>query len=1041
MRLHSLRIEAFGPFAGVVDIDVDELSDAGLFLLSGATGAGKTSVLDAVCFALFGDVPGDRSAAKRLRADQADDGAVPRVSIEATLGGRRFHLVRSPAWDRPKKRGTGTTPQQASVSVSEWLPHDGTWRPVTNRMDEAGDLVTRLLGMNLTQFTQVAMLPQGRFQAFLRANSHDRHQLLQRLFHTHRFEQVERWLREHALDRGRVSARHREAVLGLVSRVSEASDRPPPDGVSDGAPAPGDPAALADAVSSWAAPVSDALRAGEATAREHAQTSRRLADALGHQHHRLRDQIERQRECAAANRVLSDLDAEHDQDELDRGRLDAARRAVGVLPLHDRLRADIHQQTTTADAASEATEAAAIMLAGPDAEATLPFVSRSELEAARETSRARAAAGSAALPRLQRREVLVRERSALEHRETELETVLATLHSDAAPLPAALADVEAALADATSRAAVLVRDQEALRAAEERVAAHEAALSLTDDLAEAQAAWWESREHLMEAREQLVVLQQARIDGMAAELAGALAVGACCPVCGSAEHPHKAPGAPGAPDAAQEKAVRSRADDLALEVHAREGRLREVQAALAHARGRAGEGTLETARADHAACAGRLSSSTEAADAVVALTARRDAVREHLDTIRRRNDDAERERERLRTRREAVTDETEAIDHDLSALVTVDDTDDLDQAVRALITHDDLLRERCDHAISASDAAESAAVRAGETRRELERAAAAAGFGSPHEAIAAALDGNQIDELITRIADREHRRTSAAATLARWEAVSEDPAAQPDLATLIAQVDGVDVSVEPTDDEELLSRVGEAATRADSTATSAEAALLMATQRLARVNRLLDDLTDALEAWAPVRTEHERAAALAALVEGKSADNPLKMRLSAYVVAYRLSQVVAAANERLARMSDQRYSLEHTGRRGAGESRGGLSLLVRDDWSGESRDPATLSGGETFVVSLALALGLADVITGEVGGATLDTLFVDEGFGSLDADTLDDVMDTLDSLRDGGRVVGVVSHVAEMRDRIPVQLVVTKSRAGSTAAIRRLAAG
>ncbi|MDP2774165.1 MAG: SMC family ATPase, partial [Nocardioides sp.] len=162
-----------------------------------------------------------------------------------------------------------------------------------------------------------------------------------------------------------------------------------------------------------------------------------------------------------------------------------------------------------------------------------------------------------------------------------------------------------------------------------------------------------------------------------------------------------------------------------------------------------------------------------------------------------------------------------------------------------------------------------------------------------------------------------------------------------------------------------------------------------------------------------------------------------RMRLSAYVLAYRLGQVVAAANERLAGMSDQRYSLVHTGDRGAGETRGGLSLLVRDDWSGETRDPATLSGGETFVVSLALALGLADVITQEVGGAALDTLFVDEGFGSLDADTLDDVMDTLDSLRDGGRVVGVVSHVAELRDRIPTQLMVAKSRQGSTLSLRR----
>ena len=106
--------------------------------------------------------------------------------------------------------------------------------------------------------------------------------------------------------------------------------------------------------------------------------------------------------------------------------------------------------------------------------------------------------------------------------------------------------------------------------------------------------------------------------------------------------------------------------------------------------------------------------------------------------------------------------------------------------------------------------------------------------------------------------------------------------------------------------------------------------------------------------------------------------------------------------------------------------------MVRDDWSGESRDPATLSGGETFVVSLALALGLADVIMNEAGGQMLDTLFVDEGFGSLDADTLDDVLDVLDTLREGGRIIGVVSHVTEMRERIPTQLAVAKGRDGST---------
>ena len=157
-----------------------------------------------------------------------------------------------------------------------------------------------------------------------------------------------------------------------------------------------------------------------------------------------------------------------------------------------------------------------------------------------------------------------------------------------------------------------------------------------------------------------------------------------------------------------------------------------------------------------------------------------------------------------------------------------------------------------------------------------------------------------------------------------------------------------------------------------------------------------------------------------------------RMRLSAYVLSERLRQVVAAANERLGTMTDQRFTLEQADERGAGEQRGGLSLRVRDEWSGKQRDPATLSGGETFIVSLALALGLADTVSHEAGGTQLDTLFIDEGFGALDATTLDGVMDTLDSLRDGGRVVGLVSHVAELRNRVPAQLEVRKARRGST---------
>ena len=222
MRLHRLEVTAFGPFAETATVDFDALSAAGLFLLSGATGSGKTSVLDAVCFALYGAVPGERNDAKRLRSDQADAETAPRVALDATLAGRRFRIERSPAWARPKRRGSGTTPQQASVVISERL--DGGWVPLSTRLDETGHLVTALVGMNLTQFTQVAMLPQGRFQAFLRSSSEDRHRLLQQLFRTERFEQVESWLRDRRLALHRRSQEHERAVSGLVHRVSETAE-------------------------------------------------------------------------------------------------------------------------------------------------------------------------------------------------------------------------------------------------------------------------------------------------------------------------------------------------------------------------------------------------------------------------------------------------------------------------------------------------------------------------------------------------------------------------------------------------------------------------------------------------------------------------------------------------------------------------------------------------------------------------------------------------------------------------------------------------
>lgn len=182
-------------------------------------------------------------------------------------------------------------------------------------------------------------------------------------------------------------------------------------------------------------------------------------------------------------------------------------------------------------------------------------------------------------------------------------------------------------------------------------------------------------------------------------------------------------------------------------------------------------------------------------------------------------------------------------------------------------------------------------------------------------------------------------------------------------------------------------------------------------------------------------------AELASLAAGTSARNERKMRLESYVLAARLEQVAAAATVRLRRMSGGRYTLVHSDARTSGRGRSGLGLHVVDAWTGSERDTATLSGGETFFASLALALGLADVVTEEAGGVRLDTLFIDEGFGSLDEQALDEVLDVLDSLRERDRTVGIVSHVADLRQRVPAQLHIVKERSGSSVRHRAAPAG
>ncbi|MEU7515711.1 AAA family ATPase, partial [Streptomyces sp. NPDC042898] len=355
MRLHRLEITAFGPFGTAQTVDFDTLSAAGLFLLHGPTGAGKTSVLDAVCFALYGSVPGVRqSPGASLRSDHAPVGTYTEVLLELTVGERRLEITRRPAQQRPKKRGGGFTTEKAQTWLREYDPATGEWAGLSRSHQEIGEEITQLVGMSREQFCQVVLLPQGDFAKFLRADAEARGKLLGRLFDTRRFAAVEERLADLRRAAEQQVREGDERLLTLAHRMTQAAGgldaaRAPVEG------RPGDPG-LAESVLTWAAVARTEARealdiAGvRFTAAERGQAAARAAlDAE-------KELADRQARHADALRRREQLTARAPERDRHQAALDRSLKAERVAPALG-LRKDAEREHATAQAARERSRA------------------------------------------------------------------------------------------------------------------------------------------------------------------------------------------------------------------------------------------------------------------------------------------------------------------------------------------------------------------------------------------------------------------------------------------------------------------------------------------------------------------------------------------------------------------------------------------------------------------------------------------------------------------------------------------------------------
>ena len=999
MTPHLLRLTAFGPFAASVTVDLDALAGAGLFLLHGPTGAGKTTLLDGLGFALFGRVPGVRNAAKRLRADQAEAALRTEVQLEATLSGRRMRITRSPQQERAKARGSGTTVEPARVLLEELV--EGDWVCISTRVGEADLEIADLVGMSAEQFFQVVLLPQGDFAQFLRASSVDRAAVLQKLFGTERFADVEVWLSTRRRLCMEQVACARAELSRVEARVAEVAGVPPwsqptdlPGSFADAVPAAEGSINVAPGSLRWAAALLDTCQAEVtrlqldlqvATAeRDRTRAAAVLTHRLRERQQRLVSVLARQADLAAAEPLLV----------LTRAELDAANRAreaAGAI-------AQIAERRRARDDALGAEAVARSGLSGTGLDVDLGVDDlRGQLSSGRE--------------RFGRLEAL----RAVDAARQEAVAEAAKAGDEEADALAAHGAACLVLEGLPARRVLVVAQLATARAAAERLPAlaydRDRLAALRPDLVELGRVSTRMAvlgEQHLSARETALALaikandlRTASINTMIARLAFALESDAPCPVCGSLEHPDPSLLQDEGVSSDDEERSRLEAERAQRDVADLETRQAAAMATAAALRSRLGALTLEAldldlaerdlviaAARDDSRGAGSAEGDLEQLDqGRVTATSAVVAAEGRAEAAQRRKVDAT-------ARARAAQDQ---LDRELFGLAA-----DLAGALGALGNR----LTACERALEASADLALAQAELDRAVSEAETACGSAGFASVDSARSATRSSPWLSTT------GEQLREAGAARAGVLEALAD-----PEL----------DVELDPPAP---VAAVDALASEAEVAHAEAVGRSAQAQARRTGLERLLPVLERESSALLPLEERAAEVRGLAELCAGAGA-NALKMTLTAFVLAARLEEVAAAASVRLLRMTQGRFELVHTDGAARAGQRSGLGLLARDGWTGQDRDTSTLSGGETFLASLALALGLADVVTAEAGGSRIGALFVDEGFGTLDEDALDEVMDVLDGLREGGRVVGVVSHVAELRQRIPAQVEVRKTRSGS----------
>jgi exonuclease SbcC len=1026
MKPEKLILENFGAYAGKTTIDFTVLDN--IFLIAGKTGSGKTTIFDALCFALYGTVPGSRRGhISRLRSDYAVSEAECSVSLDFSLGEKRYRVVRSPKQEKPKKRGSGVTTIEESAELYELVK--GNPLPLSGRKSEADSKIRELIGLEAEEFFKLILLPQGEFAEFLQQSTTERQKALGKLFPVDRAIRV----RELAQEKFReAAAQTREAERAMNSVMERVSF---------------------DTYETVRARSEEALEQAKlrAVSLSEAMARYRKIAELAEGERQTAERLAGTREEEAAILAAEAETAEKDR-TLARSRQAQPLRSRFILA-EEKKKILEQAEADLAGAGADRAAAAETLAETEERRAAIPRWERElrelhEKRPALLTMAAEAEQIRSGRETLKKRAALIAD---LEEKRRELTAVLTCREEEIEELQALAGrskEFEARWEEARRIKDGLLRLRQLSADAAAALRERDALAGRVKEL-EAQNGGLDRRIPVL--REELAKLRREKAEGeradMAAHLAAELKPGLPCPVCGSPDHPRPA-AAPAAVfsmderigslehvlEDAEKSLAASRTDHqvASRELHLVEERIKTLEKA-------AGEIFPEPPEVTLPAFPSETELDRMVEDQIKLLNAavsRRDeagragaripGLYRERDALLLRRTELEKEQAGLAEKNNALEKTVAELEQSHARILrewalpggaVLEELDgrigELDQKIKSCREDWEAAGRNMAAAAARADSClkqrQEAAERLGEAETALREMLAASPFADPEALRAAMLDGDTEARLENEIAQWKEGRSRIQSLaeeqerglmLLRSERIALGPVPEEGAAGALAAL------------EKELEQAGAERDRLAALLSSLE----QDRARLEETHGRYDQL-------------RRRAAALGALADDLSGKNPRKKSFDSWLLGRYLEKVAAFATRRLERMSDSRYSLL-LDKDEPGRGRTGLDLAVYDSFTGKPRPCATLSGGESFLASISLALGLADSIQARSGGVRLDAIFIDEGFGSLDEGTLDKALLIMDELREH-RMVGLISHVGELRARISSRIEVLKSGAGS----------